>query len=71
MSQIVEAAHQQVREVLLRALGEAVAAGELPNEPIPAFAVEVPGDRAHGDLAANIAMVSARALHRAPRCGQI
>ena len=67
MSQIVEAAHQQVREVLLRALGEAVAAGELPNEPIPAFAVEVPGDRTHGDLAANIAMVSARALHRAPR----
>ena len=34
---------------------------------MPAFGIEVPGDRAHGDLSANVAMVSARAFKRAPR----
>ena len=41
--------------------------GELPAEPMPAFVVEVPGDRTHGDYAVNAAMVSARAFRRAPR----
>ena len=67
MSKIVELAESQLREAVLSALGAAVAAGELPAEPIPAFGVEIPGDRAHGDLAANVAMVSARAFHQAPR----
>ena len=67
MSKVVAEAREQVRELILNALGEAVAAGELPAEPIPAFGIEVPGDRAHGDLSANVAMVSARAFKRAPR----
>ncbi len=67
MSRIVEESRRQVRDVIMRALGEAVAAGELPAEPIPAFGIEVPGDRAHGDLSANAAMASARAFKRAPR----
>ena len=49
MQNIVSIAEDQVREAVLRAAGEAVAAGELPAEPMPAFVVEVPGDRTHGD----------------------
>ncbi|HJD23646.1 MAG TPA: arginine--tRNA ligase [Firmicutes bacterium] len=67
MSKIVETAEEQLRQAVLSALGEAVAAGELPAEPIPAFAVEVPGDRAHGDFSANAAMVSAKAFRLPPR----
>lgn len=67
MAKVVKTAENQLRQAVLDALGQAVAAGELPAEPIPAFGIEVPADRAHGDLAANVAMVSARALHRAPR----
>lgn len=67
MAKAVKTAENQLRQAVLDALGQAVAAGELPAEPIPAFGIEVPADRAHGDLAANVAMVSARALHRAPR----
>ena len=67
MATIVEKTEQQLRCAIETAIAAAVAAGELPAEPIPAFAVEVPADRTHGDLATNIAMVSARAFHKAPR----
>ena len=67
MSKIVALAENQLREAVLAALGAAVAAEELPAEPIPAFTVEVPGDRAHGDLSANTAMVSAKAFRLPPR----
>lgn len=67
MQNVVTVAENQVREAVLRAAGQAVAAGDLPAEPMPAFTVEVPGDRAHGDLAVNAALVSAKAFHRAPR----
>ncbi len=67
MSKVVFSTEQQLRETVLSALGAAIAAGELPAEPIPAFAIEIPADRKNGDLACNVAMVSARALHLAPR----
>ena len=67
MSKAVQQAENQLREAVLAAVGEAVAAGELPAEPMPAFSIEVPGDRAHGDLACNAAMVSARAFRQPPR----
>ena len=67
MSKVVMQAEQQLRDALAEAAGKAVAAGELPAEPMPAYAVEIPGDRAHGDLAANAAMVSARAFRQPPR----
>ena len=35
MSTVVTQANEQPREAILAALGEAVAAGELPGEPIP------------------------------------
>lgn len=67
MHNIVSIAEDQVRQAVLRAAGEAVAAGELPAEPMPAFVVEVPGDRAHGDFAVNAALASAKAFRRSPR----
>ncbi len=67
MSTVVTQANEQLREAILAALGEAVAAGELPGEPIPALVIEIPADRSHGDLAANVAMVSARAFRQSPR----
>ena len=67
MSKIVTLAESQLKEAILSALGAAVAVEELPAEPIPAFGVEIPGDRAHGDLSANAAMVSARAFRLPPR----
>ncbi len=56
-----------LRRALLEALGRGVAEGVFPPEPIPDFAIEVPADPAHGDFAANVAMVCARAFHMAPR----
>ncbi len=67
MNTIAEKAEQQLRAALQEAARAAAAAGELPDEPLLEFAVEVPADRAHGDLAANAAMVSARAFRKAPR----
>ncbi|MBQ3133079.1 MAG: arginine--tRNA ligase [Clostridia bacterium] len=63
----VQLAEQQLRDRVAAALAAAVAAGELPEAELPAYRVEIPADRKNGDLAANVAMVSARALRKAPR----
>lgn len=60
-------AEQQLKNAVWAAAREAMAAGELPEAELPPVAVEIPGDRAHGDLASNIAMLSARAFRLAPR----
>ena len=67
MSKIIDQSIKQIRQAILEAMGRAVAKGSLPAEPIPDFKIEVPADRAHGDYAANIAMVSARTFRMAPR----
>ena len=67
MKNPIAEAQEQVREVLLGAIGRCVAAGTLPAEPIPAFTVESPADPKNGDFATNAAMVSARAFRMAPR----
>ena len=67
MSKLVQQSTEELRKRILEAIGKAVANGELPEEPIPDFAIEVPADRAHGDWATNAAMVSARAFKQAPR----
>ncbi|HCA55838.1 MAG TPA: arginine--tRNA ligase, partial [Ruminococcaceae bacterium] len=56
-----------LREAIISAVQAAQAAGALPAAEMPAFTIEIPADRSHGDLAANAAMVSARAFHAAPR----
>ena len=60
-------AKNQCREILLAALDRCIAEGTLPQAEAPEFSVEIPGDSSHGDFAANLAMVSARAFHKAPR----
>ena len=64
---LLQDAQKQLNEVIVESLGRAVAGGKLPAEPIPAFRIEVPGDTSHGDFAANVAMVSARAFKLPPR----
>ena len=67
MSKLVQQATDELREAILNAVGRAVAAEELPAEPMPAFTLEIPADRAHGDWSANAALVSARAFRLPPR----
>ena len=67
MSAIVNNTELQLKNAIVAALSTAISAGELPEGDIPAFVIEVPGDRTHGDLATNVAMVSAKAFRSAPR----
>lgn len=67
MSNLIKEAHEQVRELVMKALGECVAEGVFPAEPIPSFNVEIPADPKNGDLSTNAAMVCARAFRTAPR----
>lgn len=67
MLNLAEQSVFEIRGAILEALGQAVADGALPSEPIPEFKIEIPADRTHGDYAANVAMVSARAFRMAPR----
>ncbi len=67
MTNMMETAQAELREMLLNALGRLTAEGKIPAEPLPAFKIEVPADKSRGDFATNIAMASAKALHMAPR----
>ncbi len=67
MINMIQTAQSQLKEMLLQAMGQLVAEEKIAPEPIPAFVIEIPADKAHGDFATNIAMVSARTLHMAPR----
>ena len=67
MSKLVKETEQALRQAVLDAMGKAVAEGALPPEPVPAFSVEVPADRANGDYATNAAMACAKAFRMAPR----
>ncbi len=67
MNNPIAQAKDQIRELLLGALGRLTAAGTLEAVPVPDFTVEIPADPKNGDFAANLAMVSAKAFHMAPR----
>ena len=62
-----QAVMDAARALLAGAAGSAMAQGALPKAALPDFAVEVPGDAKNGDVAANLAMVSARVFGMAPR----
>lgn len=66
MSKAVSIAKEQVSAVIEAAMKKAMAAGMLPESELPAFTVERPADRSHGDFATNAAMASARAFRMAP-----
>ncbi|MBE6746126.1 MAG: arginine--tRNA ligase [Ruminococcaceae bacterium] len=67
MSKVADKAKKQIKNIILEAVGKAVAQGALPAEPMNDFGIEVPNDRANGDFSSNAAMVNARAFRSAPR----
>ena len=67
MSLLVKETQKELREKILDALGRAIANGELPAEPLPAFNIEKPANSANGDFSSNIALASAKAFKKAPR----
>ncbi|MBQ5755577.1 MAG: arginine--tRNA ligase, partial [Oscillospiraceae bacterium] len=62
-----QAALDQARALLTKAAQAAIAAGTLPEAPLPDFIVEIPADPKNGDVASNLAMAGARAFRKAPR----
>lgn len=62
MSVLSNVAKEQIKNCIIGAADSFRYEGELPE-----FAIEIPTDRKHGDLAVNAAMVWARALHKSPR----
>lgn len=63
----MELGFAEAKQAVMQAMGELVAEGVFPAEPLPAFRVEIPADRAHGDFAVNAAMVFAKPLKKNPR----
>lgn len=60
-------AEQEALAFLLIALKDARDAGDLPDVDPPQFVVEQPADHKNGDIATNVAMVSAKAFKMPPR----
>lgn len=77
MSDLIQNASLQLRELIMEALGVLVAEEAVPAVPVPAFNIEIPADKSHGDFAANTAMVCAKSFKMPPRkiaeliCGKI
>lgn len=67
MTNTIENAKKEIKEIVMNALGRLISEGKLPAEPIPAFAVEIPNDKSHGDFSCNAALVSAKAFKQNPR----
>ena len=67
MANCIKLASDALYTLILEGLGRLVADQKLPAEPIPAFKIEIPADKSHGDFAANVAMVSAKVFRKAPR----
>lgn len=67
MSNPINEINTQIKEIIMAAMGRAVADEALAAEPVPTFVIETPADPSHGDFASNVAMVSAKAFHMAPR----
>ena len=67
MTDLINEAFSQTKELVLQALGELVADGTFPAEPIPSFIAEIPADPKNGDVSTNAAMVCARPFRNNPR----
>ena len=67
MTDLINEAFSQTKELVMQALGELVADGTFPAEPIPAFIAEIPADAKNGDVSTNAAMVCARPFKSNPR----
>lgn len=77
MSDLIKNASEQLKEIIMNALGSLVSKELVPATELPAFNIEIPADKSHGDFAANTAMVCAKAFRLPPRkiaeliCGEI
>ncbi len=67
MSNLIQAARQQVDQLTRAAYDRAAAAGVLPAGAEVNATIEIPKDAAHGDYASSFAMAGAKAMHMAPR----
>ena len=67
MSNLIQAAKQQVAELTQRAYEKAAAGGVLPGGLEVKGSVEIPKDASHGDYASSFAMAGAKAMKMAPR----
>ncbi len=67
MSQTVNKAQNQIRQMVLTAIEKAQQKGTLPEGESNAFSVEVPADRKNGDYSTNAAMVNAKNFRLPPR----
>lgn len=67
MTNLISDAFIQAKELVMKAMGELVADGTFPAEPIPAFNTEIPADSKNGDVSTNAAMVCARPFRNNPR----
>lgn len=64
---LVNESKNELKEIILSALSKAIENGDLPQEPINSFNIEIPADKKNGDFATNVAMVSAKAFKLPPR----
>ncbi len=67
MTDLINEAFSQTKELVMQALGELVADGTFPAEPIPSFNAEIPADAKNGDISTNAAMICARPFKSNPR----
>ncbi|MDY2977509.1 MAG: arginine--tRNA ligase, partial [Oscillospiraceae bacterium] len=67
MSNMIQAAREQVHALTQSAYEKAAAAGVLPAGAQVKATIEIPKDVKNGDYASSFAMAGAKALHRAPR----
>ena len=67
MSILVAEAKKQIVDLIINAANSAMEKGIIEKAELTDFSVSAPADRAHGDYAANAAMVWARIFHKAPR----
>lgn len=67
MNNMTEKAKNEVKEIVMNALGRLTAEGKLPAEPLPPFTVEVPADSSHGDFSCNAALASSKVFRKNPR----
>ena len=67
MSNMIQAARQQVAQLTQAAYEKAAQAGVLPAGVEVNATIQIPKDTAHGDYATSFAMAGAKAMHMSPR----
>ena len=66
MSKTNAKVYENLRKAIDGAILAAMSEGSLPQGDLPAYVLEEPADRSHGDIASNVAMAGARVFRMAP-----